>query len=180
MFSWKQVSALLIFAALIIGCAGSGWATRDIPQDPNYLFAWGEAESRQLQLAFNKAELNARAVIARELETKLNNLQKSFAEEIGAGRDMELLTMYTEATKAVTSAQLIGSKVRKQEHKEGKEIYKVRVFIEYPIGEANSALMAQIKRNQNLYIRFRASEGFKELDDEVRKYEEYKKSQGQY
>jgi hypothetical protein len=53
--------------------------------------------------------------------------------------------------------------------------YRVYVLIEMPIGEANTALMAKIKANNNVYTRFRASEAFKELEEEVEKYERLKK-----
>ena len=38
-------------------------------------------------------------------------------------------------------------------------------------------LMEQVKANEQMYTRFRATEAFKELDAEVQKYEAWKKSQ---
>jgi len=38
--------------------------------------------------------------------------------------------------------------------------------------------MDAIKKQEHIYTRFRASQGFQELEDEVEKYEEYKKEQG--
>jgi hypothetical protein len=37
--------------------------------------------------------------------------------------------------------------------------------------------MQQIKKNNEMYTRFRSSQAFKDLDSEVQKYEEWKKAQ---
>ena len=55
--------------------------------------------------------------------------------------------------------------------------WRAYVLIEYPLGAAQEALREQIKKNEQLYTRFRASQTYKELDDEVQKYENYKKGQ---
>ena len=59
-----------------------------------------------------------------------------------------------------------------------KNIFRTYVLIEMPIGEANEQLMNKIKANQNLYTRFRASQAYKELDDEIEKFEQWKRDQG--
>jgi len=41
-----------------------------------------------------------------------------------------------------------------------------------------TALLAKIKENQQMYTRFRASQAFNELEEEVEKYEQFKKEQG--
>lgn len=175
----KSLLSLTAIALVVItGCAGSGWITIKTPKDPNYLFATGNAESPELQLAIDKATLAAREEIGRQLEIKLNNLQKSFAEQVGA-TDPEINQLYSSTTKAVVSTQLMGSKIRESKYKEKKGTYQAVVVVEYPIGESNVALVEQIKKNQSLYTRFQASEGFKELEAEVEKYELFKKQQGQ-
>ena len=78
-----SILSVLAIAALLGGCAGTGgWNKIDTPDDPNYLFATGNAESQDLQLAIDKATMNARAEIGRMLELKINGLQKSFAEKL--------------------------------------------------------------------------------------------------
>lgn len=168
-----------IALAVITGCAGSGgWKTIKTPTEPNYLFATGNAESQELQLAIDQATMAARTEIGRQLELKLNNLQKSFAEEVGA-TDPEINRLYSSTTKIVVDTQLMGSKIRESKYKEKKGKYQAVVLVEYPIGESNMALVEQIKKNQALYTRFQASESFKELEAEVEKYELFKKQQGQ-
>lgn len=185
------VSILLILglAIAIFGCASSQkglseaatgavpeWFSNP-PQDPNYLFAATTATSQDLQLAIDKAITSARAEIGRQTEVRVKALQKRFDEEVGIGDDAQLLQQFTAATKTVVSTSLSGSRVSKQTQVKDGNLWRAYVLVEYPIGAANEAFMQQIKKNNQMYTRFRASETFKELEEEVKKYEEFKKQQ---
>lgn len=178
-------------AVLAIGCGGGSKALQEtsegevpewftnVPQDPNYLFAVNTATSRDLGLAMDKAITGARAEIARQMEVRVSGLQKRFDEEVGIGEDSQLMQMFTQATKTVVSQALNGSRTRYQKQVKDGNLWRAYVMVEYPIGAANQALMEQIKKNQEMYTRFRASEAFQELEDEVEKYEQWKKQQSQ-
>ena len=148
-----------------------------LPEDPNYVFAAKTATSQDMQLAIDKATTDARAEIGRTVELKLEGLQKSFDEEVGVRENATLLSQYTQATKTVVSTSLSGSKVKDKEFFKDGEIWRSYVLVEYPIGEANNEFVKQIKKQEELYTRFRSSETFKELEDEVKKYEQWKEKQ---
>lgn len=179
-----------MMAAAIIGCSGSesmqsaatgdipDWYT-NVPQDPNYLFAANTQSSQDMQLAIDKATEAARADIGRQMQVKIEGLQKRFSEETGTGNDAQLLQMFTQAEKTVVSTTLQGSRVKQQKIVRDGNLWRAYVLVEYPIGAANEALMQQIKNNDQMYTRFRASQTFKELQDEVDKYEKYKQEQAQ-
>ena len=165
------ISLMSLIVLIFVGCAGtSNWTKMITPTDPNYFYATGTAESKNLQLALDKAAMSARTEIGRQMELKLNSLQKSFAEEVG-NEDTELHQLYSATTKTVVSAQLMGSKIKESKHREKNGKYIAEVMVEYPVHEANKALVNQIKKEQNLYTRFRASQGFKELEAEIKKLE---------
>lgn len=185
------VLTIVLAAMLLGGCGGGGkdltavntgevpdWFI-NVPQDPNYLFAAQTATSQDLQMAIDKATTGARAEIGRQVDTKIKAMQKSFQEEVGMGEDAQLLSQFTSATKTIVSTSLSGSRVRYQKQVRDGNMWRSYVLLEYPIGAANQALMNQIKANQQMYTRFRASETFNELEDEVEKYEDWKKQQGQ-
>jgi hypothetical protein len=174
--------ALSLLAVILVGCGSSqktvdmsDWET--LPNDPNFFYAMNTQVSQDMQLAINKATADARAEIARQVELKVNGLQKRFMEETGAGDNAQLLSMFTEATKTVVSVALTGSRVAKQKTQKEGNGWRAYVLVEYPIGAVNQALQQQIKNREELYTRFRASQAYKELDDEVQKYEEWKKQQ---
>lgn len=85
---------------------------------------------------------------------------------------------FTQAQKQIVSQQLIGSRVYKTWPKDQGGLYRVYVLMELPIGPANQALLNHIKNNQNMYTRFRAKPAYEELEEEVKKYEEWKANQG--
>jgi len=174
------IYAIVVFLA---GCGGSGtdlsktgmgdlpeWFV-SVPTAENYLYAVATEASKDMQLAVEKATTTARAGIARQLETKLQSLQKQFTEEIGAGENSNLLTQFTTATKTVTNQSLTGATVKSNEVFKDGDTFRAYILVEYPIGEANLALVETLKKNNELYTRFRSSETFEELEKEIQKYE---------
>ena len=148
------------------------------PQDPEHLYAAATATSKDLQLAINKATTEGRAEIAAQMEARLKGLRTKFDEEVGLGEDAQLLSQYKQAVKVVISQVLNGSRVAKQSTPREGMIWRACVLMEMPIGAANKAFVDQIRANQALYTRFRASQAFKEMEEEVEQYEQYKKEQG--
>jgi hypothetical protein len=177
----------VMITMMLVGCGGGpktmqSATTDDMPswypnppQDALYLRSANSQVSQDMQVAIDKASTGARTELARMLETKVNALQKKFEEETGAGQDAQLLQQFTQASKLVVSTTINGSKMK--DHKTVKDgaMYRAYVMMELPIGAANETLMQEIKKNKELYTRFRATEAYKELDSEVQKYEDSKK-----
>ena len=152
-----------------------GWYLRP-PRDDNYLFGAATAVSRDVQVAINKAQADARSAIAQELEVKYGALNKRFVEEVGR-EGAQLLDQYTQVYKAVVSTSLYGSRPRQQELRTENSLYRATVLMELPGGEMSKRLLEQLRAQEQLYTRFRAGEAFKELDAEVQKYEAWKRQQ---
>lgn len=178
----------IVLATLVAGCGGSksmqstdtgnipDWYM-NVPSDPNFFYAPNTQVSQDLQLAVDKAVQGGRTEIGRQVEVKINGLQKRFTEETGTAQNSQLLDMFTQASKTIVSTALTGSRVAKQTTVKDGNNWRAYVLVEYPIGAANQALMQQLKNNEQMYTRFRSSQVYKELDDEVAKYEEWKKQQ---
>lgn len=147
------------------------------PTDNNYLFAPATSLSRDVQVAINKAQTDARNAIAQQLEVKYGALNKRFVEEVGR-EGSQLLDQYTQVYKAVVSTTLYGSRPRQQVLRTEGTLYRAIILMELPVGEMSKRLLEQLRAQEQLYTRFRAGEAFKELDAEVKRYEEWKKQQG--
>ncbi len=147
------------------------------PTDNNYLFAPATAVSRDVQVAINKAQADGRNGIAQQLEVKYAALNKRFVEEVGR-EGSQLLDQYTQVYKSVVSTTLYGSRPRQQVLRTEDGVYRAIILMELPVGEMSKKLLEQIRAQEQLYTRFRAGEAFKELDAEVKRYEEWKKQQG--
>lgn len=183
------ISFLLVAMSLmLIGCSGTkslqatdtgdvpDWFT-NVPKDPNFLYGAKTATSQDLQLALDKASTDARAEIARQVEIKVEGLQKRFQEETGTSTDAQLLDQFTQVNKTVVSTSLSGTQIAKQKQMKDGNLWRAYVLVEYPVGAANEAFIKQIKNNEQLYTRLRATQTFKELDEEVKKLEDAKKQQ---
>lgn len=138
------------------------------PADQEHLYAAATATSQDLQVAMQKARINAQTDLAQQLNNRLANLTKQFQEETGMAEDSALLSQFSSATKAVTQQTLEGARVDQQQLMPEKEVYRAYVLMSLPLGQANQLLMSKLKANQELYTRFRATQAFDELDKELK------------
>lgn len=145
------------------------------PQSSDRFYGTATAESRDMQLAVNKATAEGRARIAEQLGVKFGGLQKRFAEETGLGQDSELLNQFTQAYKLVSSEELVGSRTKEQKILPGEGVYRAYVLMELDVGEASKALMQRLNAQQQLMTRFRATQAYKDLNAEVEKLEQSRK-----
>jgi len=191
MTAMKNLFLTLVVSIFVIGCGSSkstvertidaapDWYT-NVPTSDDMLYAAVTSTSQDMQIAVNKAQADARNQISQQMEVKYSALTQRFQEEVGLAADSELLEQYTSSYKAVVSQVLNGSRATDQEIiPEGESGYRAFVLMEMPIGQASQQLLEQIRQNQLMYTRFRASQAYEELESEVEKYEQWKKDNGQ-
>ena len=147
----------------------------NIPSDPNYLYAVETSNSKDMSMAINNAQRQATANIAGQIQTKVDAMFKRFREEVGAGEDSELMAMSTAVSKEIVSEVLNSRKWAKQEILKEGVLYNVYVLAELSLGQMQAATLDKVIAQKDMYTRFRASQGFKELEAEVGKYEDWKK-----
>jgi len=174
----KLIVIQIFILNIFLGCTGvmnktniPDW-TVSVPSTPYYLFASATASNDSLSKALEHAATLARGEIARQIETKISALTKSFSEELGPNDYSEYFDSYLHLIKTIASQNLIGSRVSKQFFYKDKNEWIAYVLVECPIGEANQAFIDLIQDNDHLYKKFRASETFKQLEDALREYEE--------
>jgi len=193
-------SSILGLAFLSMACAGgnvqqsgvpepSRRAIQDIPDwvlnppkdSPTHSYASGQGESRDMSIAVNTAEADGRNKLAQTLQTEMQGLEERFQSSVrGDAGGEEVLNTFRQAVRAVTNQTLTGSRVaqRKVTADPSGVSYRVFVLMELDKGAAKTALMDKVKSDANLYARFRASQAFTDLDDEIKKIEEAKKAGG--
>lgn len=134
------------------------------PSDEAYLYATATTTSRDMQLAVQKTETQARTNLAQQIESQLENITKQFQEEVGLGDDSELLQQFTSATRSVSQQTLVGSKAEQTELMREGDVYRCYVLMRLPIGKANAKLLESIQANERLLTRFRSTATFEELN----------------
>ena len=142
------------------------------------LAAVGIGESRTIALAIDKAKVRARTEMAHIISTKVDSLRKQFAEEIGEGKGSEVNALFSSADKHLASQELAGTAPTDIRYSTKEGITTAYALVEQNPKILASAMENAGQKNKNMYTRFRASQAFKELDEEVKKYEEFKKNQG--
>lgn len=142
--------------------------------DKGGMAAVGIAESRDTQMAIDKAKVAARKNLAQLVQVKIENLEKAFNEEVGEAKGSEINQVFSSATKQITSQTISGSvpKMQKYETKDGVTTAYVLMVLDPAIVDES------LKNNsaKHLYERFRASKAFEELDKEIKEYEAAQKA----
>lgn len=134
----------------------------------------GIGESKNLQTAIDKAELDARARLTRSLETKTSSLQKKFREEVGG----ETSDHFSQAVKSVTDRVLRGTTlVETPFEQDGEGTYRVYGLMVLDASIYQKGLADQLEADQALRDRWRASKAYKELNDEVAAFQEWKRQE---
>jgi hypothetical protein len=149
------------------------WYSNPKCQMEYVLCSTATATSLDLQMAVDKATLDAKAATADKLTSLASGKMKRFREEIGAQDDPQLNEQASRVTSNLfVDVDLSGYRTPKQEVQADGGRYRAYVLVEYPIGEANKLLMDAVRRNKELETRFRASDAYRELEEDVKRYRE--------
>lgn len=132
------------------------------------------AESRALQTAIDKAELEARAGISRSLESKTSSLQKRFQEETGR----EFSDHFSQTVKSVSDRMLRGASLTDTRfERDGEGNYRVYVLMVLDSDLYLKSLSGEMDADKAMRDRFRASRAYKELNEEIRAFQEWKREE---
>lgn len=138
------------------------------PQEAGALFATGTSTSGDLQLAMDKAVLNAKRSLADVVNSSISSKMKEFLTETGSGEDTEVLSEVERITSnLITETNVAGySRVKADIIPSGTQ-YRAYVLLRFPLGEANRILVKQVKDNKLVEARVRASKAFQELEQDI-------------
>ena len=144
------------------------------PEKEGYRYTTATATSQDMQLAVNKARLDAAQNLAGQVSSEMNGLVKRAQEETGLGADSDLIDQFSQTQEQVIATSLKDWKVSEKEIQEEKSnnqrIYRAYVLIEWDEGAANKRLLQKIKEDEKLYTLMRSTELFEEMDKKVEKY----------
>lgn len=139
------------------------------PEDNNeFLYAVSSGVSSRREVARQKAENNARTNIAQKLEVKVEALEKIFTEEITSGSQSNFSESFTSAQKSITSQTLRGfstDQIQYSPTQDGR--YECFVLAKIPVGDARKALENALSQEEELYVKFKESKAFEELQNDL-------------
>ena len=140
---------------------------KKLPESDTAFYSAGTAVSRDMQLSIDKSTLNAKRTLADRIDGEMSAQIKTFVIEAGEGSGI-LTTDAEQVTKnVIAKINVAGYNVAEVDVRPQGTFYRTFVLIEYPIGPANDILVEQIRRNNLLYAKIRASKSFEELEESV-------------
>lgn len=182
MTKFLAVAAICLF---IMGCASTQQKAAnkmmEMQKDKTELInkgvmaGLGIGTSKDEQLAYDEADLNARTDVARALEAKVEALMRNYAEEVGD----ELTKHKEEVKKSVVSGLQNGVSITKMDMEvteDGK--YKVYAIATMDVETFKKAMEAELAARKANVDRARAMSGYKKLDEEAAALDAYKAVQG--
>jgi hypothetical protein len=134
------------------------------PRDEKFLVASGSAISSDMQLALTKAQTVARATLAEQLQATYRVLSRQFAEEVGRDDSNRLLDQFTRTVEAVVNANLVNTVLRQQYLQQEAPGYRAFVLVAVSRDDLAARLLKELKADEALYTRVRATQAFKDLD----------------
>jgi hypothetical protein len=134
------------------------------PRDEKSIVASGSATSSDMQLALTKAQTVARATLAEEMQATYKVLTKQFAEEVGRDDSNRLLDQFTRTVEAVVNATLVNTVLRQQYLQQELTGYRAFVLVTVSRDDIAARLLKELKANEALYTRLRATQAFKDLE----------------
>ena len=185
----------MLFVLLLAGCSSSKGTdlspepTRKVmknipdwyknkPKKNGYRYAGATATSRDLQLAVNKATLDAANQLAGAMDSEMNALVKRAREETGISTESDILDRFSQTQEQIISTALKDYSVIKQEIMEEKsnnrDIFRAYILVEWDEDAAQKRLLDRIKADKEIYDAIRASELYEEMEQKVEKYRKRK------
>jgi len=144
------------------------------PTSEDAIYGIARQESRDMQIALNKAKQEATVDLTKKLEVKVKGMTKKFAQEVGElAEDATIRNFFEDVSKVVVNQTVNGVEVKEQKimqsNKNGVNVYVVYILMEMRFDAANKILVNKIKAKEEIYTKLQASKSFKELEAEVDK-----------
>jgi len=132
--------------------------------DDNYLYSVDSHVSSRRDMARRQAVLKANTNMATKLRSKVEALDQIFQEDLSDGEADRYSAGFTLASRQITSANMRGAtphQVHFNTLDDGR--YECFVLVRMPVGEARQQLINALSQDDELYIRFKESRAFDEL-----------------
>lgn len=179
------LGALVLISA--VGCGSSGpqmteaeaAAQREIDKMPTwflnppsdneeFLYEIAEVTMSRRSSARQSAVIQGRTAVSAKLGVKVEALQKLFEEEVTNGNESVYSAAFTSASQNVISQDLRAASVDEQAYvPTATGQFTAYVLLKLPIGDAREIIDNALSQDEELYIRFKESKAFEELQNNL-------------
>ena len=141
----------------------------EIPKDKENVYSTGTATAPDLQLAVDIATMNAKTTLADRINGKLDSMMKTFIAKVGQDDlDSEVLTEVEKVSKnLIAEVDVAGYVPTNVEVYPSGTQFRAFVLLTYSEKEARKVIVNRMRKNRLAYSKLKATDAWKELEDEV-------------
>ncbi len=150
------------------------WFMMTPEEDDEYLYATGQADSRKMNIAIQKASQQARMNLSQQINNKTQSLIENMSQESGMGDNTQITEFYSEASKSISNETLTGAKVlKKYPYRTSSGGYTAYVLMGMKKNAYNNAAAKKItsmvneNKEEAMYAEFKKTQAFSRLEAEV-------------
>jgi len=143
----------------------------EIPKDKENVYSTGTATAPDLQLAVDIATMNAKTTLADRINGRLDAMIKTFIAKVGQDDlDSEVLTEVEKVSKnLIAEVDVAGYVPTNVEVYPSGTQFRAFVLLTYSEKEARKVIVNRMRKNRLAYSKLKATDAWKELEDEVEK-----------
>ena len=141
----------------------------EITKDKENVYSTGTATAPDLQLAVDIATMNAKTTLEDSINGKLDSMMKTFIAKVGQDDlDSEVLTEVEKVSKNLIAEVDVAGYVPTTEkvYPSGTQ-FRAFVLLTYSEKEARKVIVNRMRKNRLAYSKLKATDAWKELEDEV-------------
>ena len=150
----------------------------EIPTDKENVYSTGTATAPDLQLAVDIATMNAKTTLADRINGRLDSMMKTFIAKVGQDDlDSEVLTEVEKVSKNLIAEVDVAGYVPTtvKVYPSGTQ-FRAFVLLTYSEKEARKVIVNRMRKNRLAYSKLKATDAWKELEDEVEKSKQDEKA----
>jgi folate-dependent tRNA-U54 methylase TrmFO/GidA len=142
------------------------WFMMTPEEDDEYIYATGEATSRKLSLAIQKASQQARMNLGQQISTKVQSLIESMTQEAGMDENTQITEFYSEAARSISNETLNGATVlKKYPYQTSNGGYRAYVLMGLKKNAFNNATVSAIKNEEAMFAEFKKTQVFQRMEE---------------